>query len=78
MSRSSRMTSFGASPGAAAGRRRRRARGRHAFTAISASGCTSASMTRSVDFCFSWLRSRRTVSRFVSTSSLPPAMNPAT
>src|SRR6266446_7010166 len=42
------------------------------------SGITSASMTLSDDFVRSWLRSNRTVSRFVSTSSLPPATNPAT
>ena len=46
--------------------------------AISASGRTSASMMRSGDFERSWLRRRRTVSRFASTSSLPPLMNPAT
>ena len=39
--------------------------------AISASGSTSASMMRSGDFDRSWLRRRRTVSRFASTSSLP-------
>src|SRR3990170_5173523 len=39
---------------------------------------TSASMTLSDDFVRSWLRSNRTVSRFVSTSSLPPVMKPAT
>src|SRR5437773_3906094 len=42
------------------------------------SGITSASMTLSDDFVRSWLRSNRTVSRFVSTSSLPPATKPAT
>src|SRR5580765_6252776 len=42
------------------------------------SGMTSASMTLSDDFVRSWLRSSRTVSRFVSTSSLPPATKPAT
>src|SRR5712691_7014100 len=42
------------------------------------SGMTSASMTLSDDFVRSWLRSNRTVSRFVSTSSLPPATKPAT
>src|SRR5438477_2043112 len=42
------------------------------------SGMTSASMTLSDDFVLSWLRSNRTVSRFVSTSSLPPATKPAT
>ena len=46
--------------------------------AISASGSTSASITRSGDFVRSWLRSRRTVSRFASTSSVPPLMKPAT
>src|SRR4051812_19659220 len=35
-------------------------------------------MTLSEDFVRSWLRSRRTVSRLVSTSSLPPATKPAT
>src|SRR4051812_38215509 len=45
---------------------------------MSMRGITSASMTRSVDFVRSWLRSSRTVSRLVSTSSLPPATNPAT
>src|SRR4051794_29244442 len=34
-------------------------------------------MTRSDDFERSWLRSRRTVSWFVSTSSVPPATKPA-
>src|SRR5688572_10344202 len=42
------------------------------------SGMTSASMTLSDDFVRSWLRSNRTVSRFVSTSSVPPATKPAT
>src|SRR5882757_2787394 len=42
------------------------------------SGMTSASMTLSDDLVRSWLRSNRTVSRLVSTSSLPPATNPAT
>ena len=42
------------------------------------SGITSASMTLSDDFERSWLRSSRTVSRFVSTSSVPPATKPAT
>ena len=42
------------------------------------SGMTSASMTLSDDFVRSWLRSRRTVSWFASTSSLPPATKPAT
>ena len=31
-----------------------------------------------LDFVRSWLRSRRTVSRFASTSSVPPETNPAT
>jgi hypothetical protein len=35
-------------------------------------------MTFSSDRVRSWLRSRRTVSRFASTSSVPPAMKPAT
>ncbi len=34
-------------------------------------------MTRSDDFERSWLRSSRTVSWFVSTSSVPPATKPA-
>src|SRR6476619_2564016 len=38
----------------------------------------SASMTLSDDLVRSWLRSRRTVSWLASTSSLPPATNPAT
>ena len=46
--------------------------------AISASGSTSASMMRSGDFDRSWLRRSRTVSRFASTSSVPPLMKPAT
>src|SRR4051794_4297291 len=39
---------------------------------------TSASITFSDDFVRSWLRSRRTVSWFASTSSLPPATKPTT
>ena len=46
--------------------------------ATSMSVSTSASMTFSDDFVRSWLRSKRTVSRFASTSSLPPLMKPAT
>ena len=46
--------------------------------AISASGSTSASMTRRPERVRSWLRSRRTVSRLASTSSEPPAMKPTT
>ena len=42
------------------------------------SAITSASITRSDDFERSWLRSSRTVSWFVSSSSLPPATKPAT
>src|SRR4249920_2411204 len=38
----------------------------------------SASITRSDDLERSWLRSRRTVSWLVSSSSLPPATKPAT
>src|SRR6187551_2028741 len=38
---------------------------------------TSASMTRRDDFERSWLRSSRTVSWLASTSSVPPATNPA-
>ena len=38
----------------------------------------SASITRSEDFERSWLRSRRTVSWFVSSSSSPPATNQET
>src|SRR4029079_3304111 len=45
--------------------------------ASSSSGSTSASMTFSCDFERSWLRSSRTVSRLASTSSEPPARNPA-
>src|SRR3954465_13611008 len=46
--------------------------------AISASGRTSASIPRRPDFERSWLRRSRTVSRFASTSSVPPLMKPAT
>src|SRR4051812_36886980 len=46
--------------------------------AISMSVIGSASITRSDDFERSWLRSRRTVSWLVSSSSLPPATKPAT
>ena len=46
--------------------------------AMSMSGRMSASITFSDDFVRSWLRSRRTVSWFASTSSLPPATKPAT
>src|SRR6185436_5748360 len=46
--------------------------------ASSASGSTSASITRRPDFVRNWLRNRRTVSRFASTSSVPPLMKPAT
>ena len=46
--------------------------------AISASGSTSASITRRPDRVRSWLRSSRTVSRLASTSSEPPAMKPTT
>ena len=35
-------------------------------------------MTRMLDLVRNWLRSRRTVSRFASSSSDPPAMKPAT
>ena len=52
--------------------------GARCSAATSVSGSTSASMTRRLDLVRSWLRSRRTVSRFASTSSLPPAMKPAT
>ena len=45
---------------------------------VSISDTASASMTLRVDFVRSWLRSRRTVSRFESTSSVPPATNPTT
>ena len=45
---------------------------------LDAAACTSASITLSDDFVRSWLRSRRTVSWFVSTSSVPPATKPAT
>src|SRR5262245_27168792 len=38
---------------------------------------TSESMTFSSDFDRSWLRRRRTVSWFASTSSVPPATKPA-
>src|SRR5262245_47312585 len=46
--------------------------------ATSWSGSTSESITRSSDLVRSWLRSRRVVSRLPSTSSVPPAMKPAT
>ena len=46
--------------------------------ASAASGSTSASITRRLVFVRSWLRSSRTVSMFASTSSVPPAMKPAT
>ena len=58
-------------------RRSPTARRARCSTASSSSGSTSASITRRPDFDRSWLRSRRTVSRFASTSSEPPAMKPA-
>src|SRR5450759_845012 len=51
---------------------------RGCWAAISVSGTTSASISVMLDLVRSWLRSRRTVSRLASTSSAPPAMNPAT
>ena len=75
--RSDRLLAVGAAPAAAT----RPTRCRDPLTcsaAMLASGRTSASITRRFDFERSWLRSSRTVSRFASTSSVPPPMKPAT
>ncbi len=44
----------------------------------SISETASASITFRLDLVRSWLRRSRTVSRFASTSSVPPATNPTT